>query len=751
MPQTSKTFRVFVSSTFSDLKAERNALQREVFPRLSKLCLGHGCRFQAIDLRWGINEEAALDQQTLNICLDEIRRCQRTTPRPNFIILLGDRYGWIPLPANIEAREFEQILSKVPPEQKGKLLRMEDQPADSKGWYRRDDNAVPAEYCLRPRTLTEEKDPAGWAKIEAELRAILLKAIDELRWPKDHPEWAKYETSATHQEIEEGALKAVNADQHVFCFSRVINGIPELDALKNELKDKLKDNYYEYDARQLGEDGLPGDVYQTLSKIILEEIGQLEQIETLEKEIQDHQAFANERAKFFIGRAEALDEIGNYLSAPNARTFAMYGEGGTGKSALAAYALWQAEQNHPGAAVISRFIGATPGSADGRTLLESLCRQITRTYGGDESAIPSTYEELINEFAKSLELATADKPLILFIDSLDQLSDANNARSLVWLPGEMHENVSLIVTTRPGECLDSLKNKLGEGSLVELQPMPKDEGDELLELWLQAANRTLQAGQKNEVLNKFAITGRPLHLKLAFEEARRWRSFETDCDISPDIKGAIGELYDRLEIAHGKIMAAGALGYLAASRDKNGFSEDEMLDILSGDKAVFDAFVHGSKHDLSEPRLPVVVWSRLYLDIEPYLTERTAEGATLLSFYHRELGEVAESRYLGSDEIALSRHKQLASYFQHLADPAEDATWTGIPRALAELPYHQTMAAMWDQLFDLMTNFNFLENKAAKVDISVYKDAAGNDVKIYNGVTALQQDFDLALEHFPVE
>ena len=49
----SKTFRVFVSSTFSDLKAERDALQEHVFPSLRELCMSHGVRFQAIDLRWG--------------------------------------------------------------------------------------------------------------------------------------------------------------------------------------------------------------------------------------------------------------------------------------------------------------------------------------------------------------------------------------------------------------------------------------------------------------------------------------------------------------------------------------------------------------------------------------------------------------------------------------------------------------------------------------------------------------------------
>jgi hypothetical protein len=50
MPIATRTFRVFVSSTFEDLKAERDTLQREVFPKLRTLCEQHGARFQAIDL-----------------------------------------------------------------------------------------------------------------------------------------------------------------------------------------------------------------------------------------------------------------------------------------------------------------------------------------------------------------------------------------------------------------------------------------------------------------------------------------------------------------------------------------------------------------------------------------------------------------------------------------------------------------------------------------------------------------------------
>jgi len=48
-------FRVFVSSTFSDLVEERNALQETVFPQLRQYCQQRGARFQAIDLLAGVS------------------------------------------------------------------------------------------------------------------------------------------------------------------------------------------------------------------------------------------------------------------------------------------------------------------------------------------------------------------------------------------------------------------------------------------------------------------------------------------------------------------------------------------------------------------------------------------------------------------------------------------------------------------------------------------------------------------------
>jgi len=95
-----RVFRLFISSTFSDFIAEREALKRNVFPRLEQYCAERGAQFQAIDLRWGITEQAQREHNTLRICLEEVRRCQQLSPRPNFAVLLGNRYGWEPVPAH---------------------------------------------------------------------------------------------------------------------------------------------------------------------------------------------------------------------------------------------------------------------------------------------------------------------------------------------------------------------------------------------------------------------------------------------------------------------------------------------------------------------------------------------------------------------------------------------------------------------------------------------------------------------------
>jgi len=785
---SSRAFRVFVSSTFNDFIEERNALQRYVFPRLAELCASRQGRFQAIDLRWGVSEEAGLDQRAVAICLDEIARCQRLTPRPNFIVLLGDRYGWRPLPSRIERAEFEAILAKVPdaggPESDRTLLGR---------WYRLDENAEPAEYVLLPREVAapevatadarraaQDAEEKQWWAIEARMRTILLAGVDGLGWKEDDPRRAKYVASATEQEIVRGALEAKDAAEHVFGFNRTIltqDGKPLADAapadgsakdyldateadgrwvpdtaaharlvalIEKRLRPLLGKNISDYKAtwmssgitldhigdlpealddclKLLEKTDLPhtlcNDVWRNLASMILGQLAKLESEEAVEAEIEAHEVFGEDRCLVFIGREKPLRKIAEYLNANVQRPLAVIGEPGSGKSALMAKAFKQARAAHSRAFTVARFIGATPGSSDGRTLLGNLCRQITRAYGVDESTVPTEYSELAVEFGKRLELATAERPLIVFLDALDQLGATDPARALNWLPASLPDHVQLVVSTVQGDHERTLRAKRPGPQFLPLDRMTRVEGETALGQWLEKAGRTLREPQRKEILDRFEPEGRPLYLKLAFEEARLWPSYDEPSRrvLHEGIPELIRDnLFARLAEpgSHGEMLVSHALAYLAASR--YGLSEDELVDVLSADEAVKADFHARSPKSPEVDRLPVVVWSRLYFDLEPYLSEHAGEGTTLLAFYHRQLGEAAAEQYLAGEQERHAAHRGIAQYFQQVADPRGDGNWQSDPRALAELPFHLSSGGQLVEASGLLAQLGYL---AARVSV----------------------------------
>lgn len=102
-----RIIRIFISSTFVDMSVERNLLQSKIIPEIKRYCASKEWQFECVDLRWGVSEEAQKQNKTIQICLNEIRHCREVSPKPNFIVLLGERYGWIPDESDISATEIE--------------------------------------------------------------------------------------------------------------------------------------------------------------------------------------------------------------------------------------------------------------------------------------------------------------------------------------------------------------------------------------------------------------------------------------------------------------------------------------------------------------------------------------------------------------------------------------------------------------------------------------------------------------------
>ena len=397
MPQQTKIFRVFVSSTFTDMKEERRILQRDVFPRLEKFCEQNGARFQGIDLRWGVNEKTSLNQETLQTCFNEIDRCQKISPMPNFLILLGDKYGWQPIPEKIPMNEMDKIRNKLSKDDAIFLLKEAE---DDRGWYRLDTNAIPAEYVLQARG-EELKEYDAWQPIEDEIRKILRNAVDELDFSDEQK--VKYFYSATHQEIMRGALKppigTENPQEHVFAFIRETEGLPkdetakgfidldgeqqdsfsekQLIELKAELKSKLGNHCIEYGAKWVKDqtkiddsDWFREETFSRLSAIIQKQIDEAISPKEIEHEIGLHKAFRRRLTNYFRGRDEILKSIRNYLNDPsNNKVLSLIGESGSGKSSVMGEASWRYENIDNTKLNVYRFLGTTSSSTNIITLL----------------------------------------------------------------------------------------------------------------------------------------------------------------------------------------------------------------------------------------------------------------------------------------------------------------------------------------------------------------------------------------------
>jgi hypothetical protein len=187
---------------------------------------------------------------------------------------------------------------------------------------------------------------------------------------------------------------------------------------------------------------------------------------------------------------------------------------------------------------------------------------------------------------------------------------------------------------------------------------------------------------------------------------------------------------------HGKRIGADVVSryssYLAVGR--SGMAQSELVELI----APAD-LEEGTEADAEGN---VAALQRL---LRPYLMQR----GELLDFFHGQLREAVEEKYLAEDKQKVAANKAVAEYFQTKTDPAGDATWIGdYPRGLSELPYHQTEGQMWEDVYKTLTDLGFLEAKCTHVAVST--SGAGPDVrKIYGGVYELQEDYRRAIEKIP--
>ncbi len=579
-----RRFRLFVSSTFNDFRREREVLQTRVFPEIRRYCAAHNYSFQPIDLRWGVSDETQLDQKTLELCLNEVRAC-KSHIHPNFLIMIGDRYGWVPLPYAIELTEFEHLLGKC----------SEAQQASLKTWYLKDLNQLPGAYILRERAR-EYADPATWFEVETHLRSILQDAVKRSELA-EHLR-AKYFLSATEAEVVEGIMPYMHLTEHQRRLIEVSQRAPEVDtryifgffrdiklgsrigsrfiqerwdyqqaqAFKTRVKARLgHKSTLRVRTRQLDANELEGAYLERfverLTSFLKSAVDEHRRQEVrasrseLELEIESQRYFAEQKRSVFMGQRPALQAVTYYLASSDQRPHVVGGASGRGKSSLMAQAVREAESAHGmRTPVVYRFVGATPNSTNSKQLLISIFDQLgddvrSRAHQGNrqrergEQGRLSKFQddESFSEFSDRIHarFQNFSGAAIIFIDAIDQIE---NEDELGWLPAVLPAGLKIIISalndptypelSRHYERLH-LKGCLSceivafEEPLVLLHAMLGGTRCEAPQgapaLSIDIGCRTLQPHQEAYFL-KQQDAGSPLYVTIAAHTLKHWRS-----------------------------------------------------------------------------------------------------------------------------------------------------------------------------------------------------------------------------------
>ena len=172
---SSKVVRIFTSSTYTDMLLERNTLAQFVYPKLKSYCRErHGVEFQVVDMRWGVRDQMTNDHLTTEICMSELRTCQRLSIGPNFIYFGGQKYGYRPIPTVIPTEEMGLM--------RRTLVKMEEDVSLLDSWYISDSNSIPPLSILQPidsqlknflnkkEPNLQAKDAAAWWVIQSKLQ-----------------------------------------------------------------------------------------------------------------------------------------------------------------------------------------------------------------------------------------------------------------------------------------------------------------------------------------------------------------------------------------------------------------------------------------------------------------------------------------------------------------------------------------------------------------------------------------------------
>lgn len=190
----------------------------------------YGIEFQVVDMRWGGRDEATDDHMTTTICLEELDNTKRISVGPSFFLLIGQKYGYRPLPNTVHGDQFEHMLQGL------ESLNMEEGVKLLKKWYVKDLNCVPTSYILQPITSNlphffnsrnpkqQMVDQEKWFDTLSQLYKFILKGSEILKHAEkiSEKEFQLLRMSVIEREFMKGIVEVKDTKDDCFAFVRFV-------------------------------------------------------------------------------------------------------------------------------------------------------------------------------------------------------------------------------------------------------------------------------------------------------------------------------------------------------------------------------------------------------------------------------------------------------------------------------------------------------------------------------------------------
>lgn len=388
-----KNIALFLSSTFADMQSERDIIREKVTPELADAVRELGANVEFIDLRWGINtsgeDEKTSSQKIIYTCFDEIKRTD-----PYFVILLGERYGWVP--------PREDVIAALSAEKLG------DDPA------------------FENKSITEMEIAFAFHYYKNTDRCLFY-----FREPVDYGEDEKAKNLyVSHGEERE-----------------------KLEALKTMIKASHPDKVFTYKAswneKTQSIDGLSDferDITKRISDLLVADHADSETRDPVKDSLTVHETFVDMASVGFAGRKNELAAMKNFVDGKN-EALLVCGNSGSGKSKL--LARFAKELSEKGVQCLSFFTNADNRSSTVESMLRLFVYKLFLLAGvkPPDDLVEYDEETLRKKFYELVNAASADRQLVIVVDAINQLARTESEYKLKWLNlYAMSSNVKVVMS-----------------------------------------------------------------------------------------------------------------------------------------------------------------------------------------------------------------------------------------------------------------------------------------------------------------